>query len=100
MLKLTLDSMTLEPVGKEQSPFGISCFERISKMRHELYMAGFGVETTVANCGVPLPAGLCYVLDNDQERFLKELRDKGISVSSTAYAYTFTKEKAWRAFTQ
>lgn len=94
MLTLTLDAYTLTPRGKPVSPFGgiPSWRERISYIRHELYLAGFGVDTTVANCGVQLPEALVYAADNSEKRLLDELAAKGIEMCVTEHEYIFRKE--------
>jgi hypothetical protein len=65
--------------------------ERVSWLRDQLASRGFGIESTVNNCGSPLPPGLAHKLDNDEPRFMAECADKGIEVITTGYAITFKK---------
>ena len=66
--------------------------ERILWLRDRLAYLGFGIETTVNNCGVLLPPGLAHYLDNDEPRFFAECAEKGIEVIITDYEITFKKE--------
>jgi len=63
--------------------------ERISWLRDRLAYLGFGIETTVNNCGSLLPPGLAHNLDNDEHKFMAECKEKGIEVIITDYEITF-----------
>jgi len=63
--------------------------ERVSWLRDRLAYLGFGIETTVNNCGSLLPPGLAQHLDNDEPTFMTECAEKGIEIIITDYEITF-----------
>jgi len=66
--------------------------ERISWLRDRLAYLGFGIETTVNNCGFLLPPRWAQHLDNDEPTFMAECAKKGIEIIITDYEITFKKK--------